>query len=209
MVFSVWYRLDSWYRSWFLLIFILRLISNICLKNSLKEMDKRSKIFLLVIINFFLDNLLVLLGENWYQWRIQGRGPECPPPRYSYSPPPLSESLDPPLDIGHFWDLKGQTRLFLPLTSPPAKAFLFIVGRRRVFLMLHRLVRIVNQAWSLSQVRRKERKKASPFTRGSSSFPREKCWPTKTHKNNACFTSYTNIFHQGQNSRGIYQNLLS
>ena len=29
------------------------------------------------------------------------------PPRYSYSPSPLSESLDPPLDIGHFWDLKG------------------------------------------------------------------------------------------------------
>ena len=75
--------------------------------------------------------------------------------------------------------------------------------------MLHRLVRIVKQAWSLSHVRRKERKKASPFTRGSSSFPREKCSPTKTHKNNACFTSYTNIFHQGQDSRGIYQNLLS
>ena len=70
-------------------------------------MDKRSKIFLLVIINFFLDNLLVLLGENWYQLRIQVGARSARPPHYSYSPSPLSESLDPPLDIGHFWDLKG------------------------------------------------------------------------------------------------------
>ena len=84
-------------------------------------MDKRSKFFLFVIINFSLDNLLVLLGENWYQWRIQGRGQGGPTPplfldqtearraekNFLRPGPPLSESLDPPLDIGHFWDLKG------------------------------------------------------------------------------------------------------
>ena len=172
-------------------------------------MDKRSKIFLLVIINFFLDNLLVLLGENWYQWRIQGRGPKCPPPPlFLFSLPLIWKSRS----ATGYWSLLGlkglNSPVFASLTSPPAKAFL-LVCRRRVFFMLPRLVRIVKQAWSLSHVRRKERKNASPFTRGSSFFPREKCSPTKTHKNNACFTSYTNIFHQGQNSRGIYQNLLS
>ena len=133
MLFSAWYKLDSWYRSWFLLIFILRLISNICLKNSLKEMDKRSKIFLLVIINFFLDNLLVLLGENWYQWRIQGRGPECPPPPlFLFSLPLIWKSRS----ATGYWSLLGlkglNSPVFASLTSPPAKAFL-LVCRRRVF----------------------------------------------------------------------------
>ena len=49
------------------------------IKNKLREFDKRSKIFLfviiwLILIDFALDNLWILLGENWC-WSLLGR--EC------------------------------------------------------------------------------------------------------------------------------------